>query len=460
MRVGRGRGWALAACVGLGAACSPSDSDGFLLDAAASHTMSDQVPTVANVTWDIQDSGVARSWVEFGEDASFELSTPKVDGGTGERLLLGLPGNADVSYRVVAEVAGEQRVGEVQTLETGSGPPNELPSLDAQLEQESDGLGGYALLSILMADRGYPVVVDGDGDYVWWWERPDTDWDTVHVPRVYLSRDGESVVYLAVNALRGGDGMLVRVSLDGEELAAFSVKDAHHDFVELPDGTLAVLVDDPRTVDGELVSGDTIVEIEPDGTTTVVWNAWDAMEYDPDVVVDDGTGWTHGNALDYDDEEDCYYISLRNLDSIHKISRGGETLWRLGGDDSDFALADGSTDLFESQHQFEVLDDGVLVFSNNSPATAYSEVYEYTLDWETGLAELVWDHRHDPDFYTLAFGAVDRLPTGNTLVTWTSSGLAEVLDEDGEQVWSLQAALGGGLSYMHWTPDLYAFPSE
>ena len=245
--------------------------------------------------------------------------------------------------------------------------------------------------------------------------------------------------------------------LDGKEQSVHPIERAHHDFVELPDGSFAVLVEDARTLDDTLVKGDAILLVDPDGGEEEVWNCWDEVVYDPDHVSDDGTGWTHANALDYDEVEDCFYLSLRNLNSIHKISRSGETLWRFGGEDSDFTLSDGSSELFDRQHQFEVTDDSIVIFSNNGPSLAYSEVLEYSLSDTSDTTELLWSYRHDPDLYTLAFGAAERISEGNTLVTWTTAGLAEVVNEEGHPVWSLQSDFGGGLSYMHWTPDLYSF---
>ena len=205
-----------------------------------------------------------------------------------------------------------------------------------------------------------------------------------------------------------------------------------------------------------MVEGDGIVEIGPDGTFTPVWSVWDHLEYDPGMEVDPGAGWSHANALQYDKTEDVYYLSLRNFDSILKIDRAtGEVLWTLGGQHSDFTLANGDKRLFQHQHQFRILDGGVLVFDNGTSEQFDSRVVEYALDEDQGRAELAWEHHDEPPVHTLALGDVERLENGNTLISWGAVGQVDDVTPEGERVWRLHVEIGHGFGYTIWREVLY-----
>ena len=82
-----------------------------------------------------------------------------------------------------------------------------------------------------------------------------------------------------------------------------------HDFVELPGGALAYIAADWREVDGRMVRGNQVVERATDGTTRVVFSAWDHFDFD-NGQVESATGWTHANALDYLAEHDAYLFGI------------------------------------------------------------------------------------------------------------------------------------------------------
>jgi len=442
------------ALLGLVLGCEQPD-----LDVDVDLIVSAAMPTVATVEWDVVTDGATGARVEFGPDKAFgQQASAEIDTtGRARAVLLGMKPSSEYWARIV-EMEGDQPLyGPAEEFATG--PLRiDLPGLAVS---EGEGAHEGFLVTSVLAQPSAAAILDADGDYVWA-HQPLVDWDTLFIPRAHLSRLGDWVVYhAAATALVGGDDgkvdrLLVRVSLDGMEEELLEVENAHHDFVELEDGSFAVLVRDRRMVEGELVEGDQIVRVGEEGSTETLWSVWDYAEYDPEVEYeDDGEGWSHANAIQHDPDEDVFYVSLANFASIVKIDRpSGAALWTLGGDASDFATAEGDTDLFQRQHQFKVDGDRILIFDNGPIEGRVSRAVEYELDLDAGLAELVWEYTDEPTCYTAALGDVFRLPDGDTLVTFSSQGQVDRVRPDGDLVWRLNSDLGAGIGYTDWRETL------
>ncbi len=426
---------------------------------AATHAgISEAMPTVATVQWPVVHGDASNVFVEFGEDASFgrRVRAHVDETGTARAVLLGLKPGRQYEYRAV-EVGGEQTFeGQSETLSTGilTVP---MPSVTATVSEPGHDRG--FLVTSMLAQPSAAVIFDADGDCVWA-HRPEVDWERLYIPRVRLSRVGEWVIYHAATTLGVEESdvevqrWIVRVSLDGSSQDVVSIPGAHHDFIEHGDGTIATIAKDRKTVEDEVVEGDRILEVSWDGSQRQIWSTWDHFHYDPNREYGEpGSGWTHANALQYDKDEDAYYLSLRNLDTLVKIDRtSGEVRWTFGGDDSTFSIP---AEPFQRQHQFRVIDDHVLVFDNGTPEDMDSRVVEYVLDESTHTAQLVWEHHNDPPLFSIGMGDVERLPGGNTLVTWSSPGQVDEVAPDGRVVWRLQAEMGSGVGYTVWRRALF-----
>ena len=418
--------------------------------------LSEVVPTVATLRW-TGGAGVTAAHVEFGLDAEYGATAHAVaePAGSFEALLVGMKAGHEYHLRVTEVAGGAVRTGEDAVLQTGDAPLT-LPTLQVQSPLPEQVSGGFVLAPLLSVPP-VAAIVDRDGDYVWWHV------DEGYIPglfRVALSQDGGSVIFqLPSGQPNYGDQRdVVRMSLDGSVMEPIPEADGgSHDFVELPDGTLALIRSDTRTVEDRTIHGDRIVEIDASGERTEVWSVWDWTDHDPEAFpVDEfGGDWSHANALDHDPVSDHYWISLRNFGSILEIDRAsGEVLTVVGGTHSDFATADGSTDLTRLQHQFERLDGGLLVHDNRGEDEYSSRAAEFALDDATGTAELAWQYVPEPPFYNYALGDVARLPSGNTLVTFSMGGQLDEVNPDGELVWRLNAELGAGIGYVGWVDRL------
>ena len=369
-----------------------------------------------------------------------------------EVQLRGLLPSTTYTYQVTARVDSEVVAEQGGTFETGE-LPAALQQVGITVTEAGAGpsTDGY-FFTPLVTEEEFPAVLDRQGNIVWWYAD-----QVIPRPRILAvkpSCDGQYVWYNSVNVTGDGIDMawMVRVSWDGTEVEYFELLDHNHTFVEIPGGTVGLLVHDYRVYEEEAIRGDAIAELQPDGSLTEIWSVWDQWEYNGEAYTP-GTGWSHANALNYDPEQAAYYVSLRNFSCIVKVDRDpGETAWILGGDDSDFTIDGGG---FAEQHEFELLGDSMLMFDNGSTSRYASRAVEYALDTDAWTATEQWSYATNPPIFVTAGGDVTRFDSGNTLVTWSTSGQIDEVTPEGEVVWRLNTDLGVGIFYVVWQEDLY-----
>lgn len=408
-------------------------------------TVSPDVTTVVTVRWHTDVPTVGH--VEFGEPRAegeaFRLATSSTAASTEhEVLLLGLYADTTFGFRVVTD--GGSASPDL-SVTTGSLPSGLYP---LRVTGPATSWSGYQLLPL--QGSSYAVaIVDAWGRYVWWHLVEEEG----NLMKGVLSVDGKSVVYLLAGPQNALDqSKLVRVSLDGGTVEELPMPGADHDFTELPDGTLAVVVVAPGPVPGP--TADTLVEIAPDGTQRQVWSAWDTWDPSTFEGLDPGN-WTHGNALDYSAEDDTYYFGMKNLGSMVKIDRAtGTVLWGINGMVNEFTYTDGSEGL-EMCHQFEVLDDHHILFFENGDQRGYSEAVEVEVDIDARTATPIWRYNHSPNLMVYAKGDVHRLEDGNTEVVWSTAGEIQNVTPDGEVTWQLNLDLGQVVTFVQMVDSFY-----
>lgn len=416
--------------------------------------LNEAIPTIADVTFSTSCEGVEEAGIAIGEDF-FAPAQEQADQ-SWHAQLFGLAPTTEYTFVAEALVDGDTIVSAEQALITG-GAPGSLPQFDVGVSYPSAHSDGF-LITTVVAVPSAAAIIDRDGNYVWWTVEDD---EMLTIRRARLSRDGEWIIYM-VQSLEDGfqadkEGTIRWVRLDGSETKEVTIAGLHHDFVELPDGTIGVLHDVRDMIGSVSKGGDRIVEIQEDGSLIEVWSLWDQIEYTEEFLplLTDGT--SHANALDYDDETGHYTMSARNFHTLYEIDRDtGETVWRFGGEFSDFELDPGT--FMGLQHQFDRLPDGLLVFDNGEDVTGNSRIVQYTLNEGDGTAAQIWEHNSDPAVYCYVLGDVMRLEGGNTLATWSTAGMFEELGPDETLVWSANLELGAGLGYT--TPLETFYPSE
>ncbi|MEQ1502889.1 MAG: aryl-sulfate sulfotransferase [Myxococcota bacterium] len=425
------------------------------------------VPTVLDCRWTSAASGAG--WVEYWRDGEAVRSTAHGPPGTAHDLaVLGL--KAGASYHVRAVVSdGEARVeGPVITHVVPDVPP-EFPVLSPESVDpaRSELVGGYVLTSLVLpADPPYSVVVivDSDGDYVWW-TRTDGN-RLVIAPK--LARDGRSVWFLATDIAWEEDvGQIYRVALDGDSASTTRALLGHHAMLENADGSLTWIGFEYRTVDGTDWAAD-VLRTGPEGSDgstapTQEFSWLDAYSVDPwvpdpngaSVSLGDGVEWTHSNSLMAIDD-DSFYVMSRLLDCVIRVDRAsGRIVWQLGGQYSDFTHPDGTSvwrtlrdnDLFSHAHMSDLWDGGMVVFDNGSyhAAPPRSRAVEYRWDESARTVEEVWSFDEPDGGYTGSMGDVRRLAGGNTLIAWSSLAWMNEVTPEGETVWALRMPAGAAI---------------
>ncbi len=419
---------------------------------------SEAISTVATVRWSIEVETLVGAEVAFGRGAPDEFVAPAVEVAPGEfeAVLLGMKPNTTYQLQVSLTTDHDTFTSEVQEVTTG-GVPTEIPQplLDDDLHDPDLQAGGFVLTSFT---PGPAVILDADGEVVWW-HLPELDF--VHtVNRLVLSEDRRSALYLVFTTRQHGGidshmRMLYRVTTAGELIETIDVPQAHHEFVELADGTIAILNYDARDQDGVEVAGERLTEVAPDGTERDVWSIWDHVPWNTDQQFEGGEVWGHCNTLRYEEDQDAYWLGSRNFSTLFQIDREtGDVLQRVGRTDPDYELV-GDAEWFLNQHQFRLLDGGLLVFDNGVQAGTNTRVSEFALDEGSWEAERVWGYEPDPPMGVYAFGDVERLPDGNTLIAWGASGRIEEVTADGQIVKRLDISLGAASGYFEWMESLY-----
>ncbi|MCX7879997.1 MAG: aryl-sulfate sulfotransferase [Ignavibacteria bacterium] len=120
-------------------------------------------------------------------------------------------------------------------------------------------------------------------------------------------------------------------------------------------------------------------------------------------------------------------LCFRNLDQLVKINKQtGSIIWRMGGSKArrnDFTFVNDTIDGFfgfSHQHEPRILSNGnLLLFDNgNLRPTPFSRVVEYQIDETRKTVTKVWEYIAPNNIVSYAMGGAQRLPNGNTLISW------------------------------------------
>ncbi len=134
------------------------------------------------------------------------------------------------------------------------------------------------------------------------------------------------------------------------------------------------------------------------------------------------------NSLAFDLDSN-YIVSFRNMGAIVKINaHTGAIMWQLGGRRNQFTIRNDPLGGFSGQHSVRVLPNGHLLIYDNGlrHKPPVSRAVEYALDVPHRIATMVW--QYNAGIFTVAFGSVQRLSNGNTLVGFGYAGEIHEVD--------------------------------
>jgi hypothetical protein len=195
------------------------------------------------------------------------------------------------------------------------------------------------------------------------------------------------------------------------------------------------------------------------GAVLIEWHSLGSVPL-ADSYAPVGADWDffHINSVDLDWDGNLL-VSSRSMQTIYKIDRNGQIVWRLGGKRSDFAIGAGAH--FAWQHDARRRPDGaVTVFDNGAtPAVERrSRGLVLQLDEQAMSVDLLAEYVH-PKVLAGSQGSVQQLPNGNVFVGWGEVPRVTEFDRRGKIVFD--ALLGARYqSYRAFRLPWTAQPSE
>ena len=419
------------------------------------NAVSPMMPTVGIVEWSTTLPNLASATVVY----SLNGADPGVlnAGGTApvdltkashRTLLLGLKPSSDYTFHIEAtDTNGIVCQSPDYTLPT-TGTLPEAPGISRIASNPAAQAKGFIVTSSGLTYGNYAIIIDADGTVVWYAPTPNT------CSRARMDYEGANMWMVGVNE-DNSTGEMRFVSLDGLTTMTniSGLASAHHDFAVLP-GKIAALV--WATADTSAESN--LVEMSSDGSgspTTV-------FEIGPNLYVgatsagQPSTTSYHCNSILYHPADDSFTIGDRFPNLYVKVSHAGVLQWQFGGSCAN-APAGASHCVPESwqvNHGHHLLDDGtMLVFNNNIHGQA-SEVLAFQLNTVGTMSATALGDFTSGTLNSNVLGDVQRLPNGNTLITYSTASEILEVDASGATVQTISGSYG----YADWRATLYGPP--
>ena len=369
-------------------------------------------------------AGAERAVIQFGKTSTYTLEAPvNWADATHRTLLLGMPGNTTVHYRVVVIQGTNACVSADATYMTGTvsgAPANVTPTKGTSTVAPAPGF-------IIAENASFAYIVNNQGEVVWAHKFP------VSLSRALMSFDGNYMYGRDVgpfNAATGGN--VYRVAMDGTgEMKLTLSGGTHHDLTVTPTGIAYPAKQAAGACDCIYVAG-------PDGSNSKVL-------VDLDVVFSKfalGPGAQasekcHVNAIRYYKDTDSFSVSDREKDAIAFISSTGQVLGSIGatptGTTPNHAKAEGAdsttSSVWRVQHGHDqYAANKIVLWSNGSFQGGTSKILHYTINGST--AKLDWQYAGTGNSPTLS--DAQHLPNGNFLATNSQNGAVHEIDPEPE----------------------------
>jgi hypothetical protein len=393
-----------------------------------SASISPAISTVGIVTWSFKGTApLSSAEIAFGRTTDYEYTAPvDLTEPNFRTLLLGMKPDTLYHYEIRIISGGLTYKSGDHTILTGPviNWPGATPAIDTAVSGAAEK--GFIVTSSYAAQRGRgPIafILDPDGDLVWWFQ---TSLDKVSAAK--MTFDGKHMVIVPVN-LMGTQGTITVVSMDGLNSKTLDFPGATHDFTPMPNGNIA-FISINGMAQGQPPTCGQILEVDLDGNDRVLFdmaNAWKPP--------------CHPNAIRYSLKENIFTLSDRSHSEIIGISPEGTLLWRVN---------QGGT-LWRNQHGHQLLDDSLLLYANGDNT---AREYEFS---KGALGDEIW--RYTSSAGTAVLGNVQRLPGGNTLITYSMSQVIHEVAPDQTLVRSIafdQIPIG----YAGWRASLYGPPDD
>jgi hypothetical protein len=413
----------------------PPGPDGFAVKVQLASDIKPTAPTTVGIVWwSLAQPGLTAAHIDFGLDTTYGMTAPVDLTGAGYRtVLVGMKAARTYHFRIVAMDGTRTYPSNDRTVTTGAplgiavlqSVNGTSPSkVDKGFFITSYWSPGTVNDSIWMA-----FILDTDGDVVWWYQDPGDNWHgETGIARVRLSADSQDV--WIVRASNSG-ASLRRISIDGLEEQVYAGTVGSHDIAAVSGGTMAYLDYGERDCNS-------IFEIDKAGVTKEV--------FEPTGLFSADAPHCHGNSVRYSMREDVYVYS-DDANDVFVVGRDGAVKWKLGD-----KVSGGHASWGGHQHGTQLLDDGILILANDAGGDAsHSQAVEFGLD---GSVKRKFASRSGSSF----LGDVQRLPSGNTLITYSTGGRIQEVDANDALVLEILGTNPWG--YVEFRQRLYGSPLD
>ena len=357
--------------------------------------------------------------------------------------VLGLVPSGRYLLRVVAYGAGGLAVADSLEFTTDS-LPSDLPRYTASGPDPSPGF-------VVFAAGQYGLVIDNSGRVVWYRRFPNG-------PGLNFQPQPTGRYYARPPTPEPADlEPWVEIDELGNVLrtlgCAGQLRPRFHDLIAESDGTYWLMCDETRAMDlttvggtaNAQVTGTVVQHVSSAGALLFQWSAFDHFEItDLDAASRAGpiVNWTHGNALDLDDDGGLL-ISFRSLNEVTRIDlRTGAVAWRMGGSRNQFVFQGTSDPAFSRQHGVRFAGPGQLMLLDNLGDSLATRGERYVYDERLGTARLIGSYGSSPAVTAQQGGTTQDLPGGRTLIAYGSAGRVEEYDAAGRVVWRIEGDPG------------------
>jgi len=399
----------------------------------------DRVNTVLIVSWN-QSRAAEDTWLEFGLDGEPRMTSRPGSGALGAHrdVVLGVPGDAEVSVRVVSksgQTAYQSSEHRFRTEPVPSGMPRpEVLSYLPDLAGPERWLFGSVEDSKGGSPSGYYLntfwlyIMDRRGRIVWYYADPSTNATTSFQRR---ARKGAYIVLekRCFSCLDFRES-IVKMTLDRSY------------FEETPVNGLADAID--VTDDGSLLydAYDELRELTAAGETRTIWSCSKHF----------GRGLPcYTNTINWNPARDTVLMSYPYLGTVVEIDR------QSGGLVAQFGNARGSWEFappvsappsawkFEFQHFPNFTPSGSLLVSSHMPGCTRTEVpvahqhafVEFDVDRTRQRLTEKWRYTDGPE-WPRAKGMAIRVSNGNTLANYGTGGVIREITPDKRTAWHVK----------------------
>ncbi|MCP4805439.1 MAG: hypothetical protein GY913_13815 [Proteobacteria bacterium] len=365
----------------------------------------------------------------------------------------GLPLAATVELDIVAGECARTEIIETDAADWT------FPYVTDVLDTGAVGDGGWFPLTLFTETGQYAVILGSDGTPVWWTT-------PAQLPtRTAVAHDRLGVLSNGIASSVVTDGFVQRHSWTGE-VTEHVVPRHHTDFTERPDGTLGVLVYEVQEIEGRSFLASGIVEVSPDGEQRELWSAFDADEpktwlhYAGPIVdaggIEDLEEWMHINSISWSEDQRAYVVTEGNEGRLFRIAEDGTTDWVVGWDDDE--VVPESRELVRGPHSAELQADGTVLVFNRGTREDLPEQCAYVthleIDTDAGVARQLDRYAVD-DCFTVTFFGEARARADGMFVNYSSAGLVDLVDANGQVAHRLQTDLGAAFGYGDHIGSLY-----